>query len=97
MAKFYFHLRDRTDQLLDPEGLDCPSASAVATKALAAARHIISHDAAAGAIDLRYRIDVEDSSDTIVHSMEFEDAVSIADVQLRASSIHQFNPLIFGA
>ena len=51
MAKFFFHLRDRPGQLLDPEGIDCPNANVVATKALAAARDIIANDAQDGAID----------------------------------------------
>ena len=78
MARFYFHLRDHTDELLDPEGLDCANEHAIATKALSAARDCIAGDAKDGAIDLRYRIDVEDASNKIVHSIEFEDAVIIA-------------------
>jgi len=77
MAKFYFHLRDHTDQLLDPEGVDCPTAKVIATKALDAARDCISNDAQDGTIDMRYRIDVEDASHRIVHTVEFEDAVAI--------------------
>ena len=76
MAKFYFHLRDHTDELLDPEGVDCSNADVLADTALEAARDIISHDAAAGAVDMRYRIDVEDTSHRIVHTVEFEDAVT---------------------
>jgi len=78
MAKFYFHLRNHTNQLLDPEGVECANADAGATKALEAARDIIAGDARAGLIDMSYRIDVEDTSDRIIHSIEFEDAVSIA-------------------
>jgi hypothetical protein len=55
MAKFYFHLRDHIDDVLDPEGGECASADEVATKALASARDIISHDANQGEIDMRYR------------------------------------------
>ena len=77
MAKFFFHLRDHTDELLDPEGVDCPNANAVAIKAMDAARDIIAGDAKEFAIDMTYRIDVEDRSNRIVHSLEFEKAVSI--------------------
>lgn len=77
MAKFYFHLRDDVDQILDPEGIDCLNADAVATKALAAARDLIADDAKSGMIDMRYRIDVEDTSGRLVHSVEFEGAVAI--------------------
>jgi hypothetical protein len=78
MTKFYFHLRDHTDELLDPEGVECVDAHAIATKALSAARDCIAGDAKDGSIDLRYRIDVENAANTIVHSIEFEEAVVIA-------------------
>lgn len=77
MTRYFFHLRDHTDQLLDPEGFDCPDASAVADQALKSARDLIAGDAITGEIDMRYRIDVEDTSENIVHSLEFEDAVAI--------------------
>lgn len=77
MAKFFFHLRDHRDQVLDPESADCADANVVGTKAPAAARDCISQDATAGAIDMRYRIDVEDTSNRAIHPVEFEDAVTI--------------------
>ena len=77
MAKFYFHLQDGTDQLLDPEGVECATPKVVAAKAMDAARDIIAADAKSGDIDMTCRIDVEDTSDKIVHSLEFEEAVRI--------------------
>jgi hypothetical protein len=77
MSKFYFHLRDRSEELLDLEGIDCPNANAIAVNALIAARDLIAGEANEGAIDMTQRIDVEDTSHKIVHSLEFEDAVSI--------------------
>ena len=77
MAHFFFHLRDDTDELLDLDGIDCPDVNAVADLALKAARDIIAGDAHEGAIVMTYRIDVEDVSDRVVHSLQFEDAVSI--------------------
>lgn len=77
MALFFFQLRDSVDQFLDPDGLECASALVVATTALEAARDIIGNDAKAGEIDMRCRIDVEDTSGEIVHSLAFEDAVTI--------------------
>ena len=29
MARYYFHLRDHTDEILDPEGLELPDRDAV--------------------------------------------------------------------
>lgn len=77
MARFYFHLRDDVNEVLDSEGVECPNAEVIATKALAAARDLIAADAKSGAIDMRYRIDVEDTQGEPVHSVQFEDAVSI--------------------
>jgi hypothetical protein len=77
MAKFYFHLRDQTHELLDLEGVDCPDATAVARNAMSSARDLIAGEANEGAIDMTQRIDVENASHKIVHSLEFEKAVSI--------------------
>ncbi len=77
MPKFYFHLTDHTEQLLDPEGVECANASSVEETAMCAARDIIAGDAQQGEIDMTCRIDVEDTSHKVVHSLEFEDAVSI--------------------
>jgi hypothetical protein len=64
MPRYFMHLRDGTDEILDPEGV-LLSADAVAPAALAAAR-----DCIAG--DVRH-----DESDAVVHSLHFIDAVSI--------------------
>lgn len=75
MALYFLHLRDGTDILLDPEGRDLDGPAAIAGAALVTARSMISHDALSGAIKLGYRIDVEDTSGKVVHSLEFRDAI----------------------
>jgi hypothetical protein len=77
VALYYFHLRDGEDLLLDPDGRELVSAAAIESATLIEARSIIGSDAAEGTIKLSYRIDVEDASGRIVHSLEFEDAVEI--------------------
>jgi hypothetical protein len=77
MAKFYFHLRDSIDHVLDPEGIECPTIEDVRVKALKCARDLIAGDAITGAIDLTYRIDVEDVDGAVVYTIHFEDAVTI--------------------
>lgn len=79
MAKFYFHLRDSVDELLDPEGTECRcrDLDEVKRKALCTARDLIAGDAHVGVIDLRYRIDVEDSSSEIAHTLPFDRAVMV--------------------
>ena len=75
MVRYYFHLRDGEDLLLDPEGQELPSLDAVRKVTLASARSIISNDVRGGRVDLTCHVDVEDASGAIVHSLPFEDAV----------------------
>jgi hypothetical protein len=74
---YFFHLRDGEDVLLDPEGRDLDGIEAIAKAALADARSIVSEDALRGQIELHQRIDVEDNSGAIVHSLPFAEAVKI--------------------
>jgi hypothetical protein len=77
MPLYYFHLRDGTDILLDPEGTQLDGEAAIARTAMTAARSIISDDALNGVISLDQHIDVEDEAGTIVHCLAFNDAVTI--------------------
>jgi len=76
MSKFYFHLRDGTDVALDEEGVEL-SIEQVATEALQSARGMIGHDAMAGQIDMRLRVDVEDENGRVIHTTPFVSAVEI--------------------
>jgi hypothetical protein len=77
MALCFFHLRDGKDVLLDPEGREFDDQAVIAKTALAEARSIISHDALTGFIRLDQYIDVEDATGTVLHTVEFRDAVTI--------------------
>ncbi|RYG88959.1 MAG: hypothetical protein EON59_02690 [Alphaproteobacteria bacterium] len=75
MARYYLHLRDHSDETLDPEGVDLPDLDAVKEIALISARDILSADLQSGGLlDLRLRIDAEDRCGKVVHSLAFEDA-----------------------
>jgi hypothetical protein len=76
MPRYFMHLRDGTDEILDPEGVEL-SAEAVAPAALAAARDCIAGDVRRGVVELGCWIDVHDERDAIVHSLHFVDAVTI--------------------
>lgn len=76
MPRYYMHLVDSVDILLDPDGIEV-SFEAIAEKALASARDCIAGDVREGRVDLRYRIDVHDESDQVVHSLPFADAVEV--------------------
>jgi len=77
MARYFFHLRDGEDLLLDPEGRDLQSLESIAAVALYEARAIIGDEARSGRIQFDKRIDVEDEFGTVVHRLPFADAVKL--------------------
>jgi uncharacterized protein DUF6894 len=77
MKIYYFHLCDGTDVLLDPEGRWLPDMNAVIALALVEARSIIGAEALEGSIKMSQHIDVHDEKGTLVHSLQFEDAVQV--------------------
>ena len=84
MPRYFLHLRDSSDEILDPEGIELPS-EAIAGAALMAARDCMAGDVIAGQLDLRYRIDVHDEAGELVHSLPFPDAVQIVPASQPAS------------
>lgn len=76
MPRFFLHLVDSVDVLLDPDGTEMP-ADAVPAAALRAARDCMAADIRDGRIDLGYRIDVHDEAGALVHSQSFAAAVTI--------------------
>ena len=77
MAQYYLQLRDGSDQLLDPDGLEYADLDELKRKVLIAAREMLSEGIKGGVIDLRFRIDAEDHDGTIVYTLGFAEAVSI--------------------
>lgn len=77
MPRFFLHLRDNVDQLLDTEGVEVPE-ERIASVAVRCARDVIAGDVLSGTIDLNYRIDVENSEGNVVHSLPFTQAVRFA-------------------
>lgn len=77
MARFFLHLRDGIDELLDPEGLELPGMDALKNCVLATVRDLITGDVVDGVTDLRYRLDAEDGKGQIVYSLPFRHAFSI--------------------
>jgi hypothetical protein len=76
MPRYFFHLIDSTDELLDPDGL-LMDADAVPSAAMEQARDCIAGDVINGRLDLHYRIDVQTGAGEIVHSLRFEDALEV--------------------
>jgi hypothetical protein len=75
---YFFHLRDGSDLLLDPDGRELDSRSDVERHALVEARALISAEALTGTIRLDQRIEVEDAAGHLVHRLDFGDAVRIS-------------------
>ena len=77
MSRYFLHLRDHVEEMLDPEGVELPSLEAVKKAVLEAARDVMSGDLRNGLLDLRYRIDVENDQGAIIFTLPFEHAVKV--------------------
>ena len=77
MARYFFHLRDGSDILLDPEGIELADIEAVRKKALEAARDTLSHDMKDGLLNLKYRIEVENAEGSVVYSLPLSEAFQV--------------------
>jgi hypothetical protein len=77
VARYFMNLRDGTEELLDPEGIECESLDALRKTVLATARDLMCGDLAGGVLDFRFRIDAEDEDGAIVYTLPFKHAVNI--------------------
>jgi Domain of unknown function (DUF6894) len=76
MDRYFFHLRDGVDDLLDPDGIEL-QAEGVPAFALLQARDCIAGDVKRGRLDLNYRINVHAEGGEVVHSLAFADALEV--------------------
>ncbi len=77
MARYYLHLRDGSDELLDEEGVEYESLDLLRAAVMRSARDLLSGDIKGGVIDLRFRIDAQDEQGVIVYSLPFKHAFSL--------------------
>jgi len=70
------HLRNSTDELLDPEGVELVGIEEVRKNVMKSARDILAGDLRNGIVDLRYRIDAENAAGAIVYTLPFKHAFS---------------------
>jgi len=77
MTKYFMHLRNGTDELLDREGVELRDIDAVRNKVMTAARDVLVGDLRNGIVDLRYRIDAEIEGGEVVYTLAFKNAFSI--------------------
>ena len=77
MALYFLHLRDGTSELLDPEGQEFATLPALRTAVLATVRDLMMGDIRKGVLNLRLRLDAQDKTGKIVHTLPFGRAVTI--------------------
>jgi hypothetical protein len=77
MARYFMHLRDSIDELLDPEGQEFASMEELRKWVMFTARDLLAGDVRNGLIDFRYRIDAEDEDGAIVYTLAFKHALNI--------------------
>jgi len=77
MARFYFHLNDGHDVLIDSEGVELPDRAAAARRALDSARDILSAEIREGRVPLDMHLAVEDERGLTIHLLPFAQAVQI--------------------
>jgi len=77
MPRYFLHLRDGTEELLDPEGSELDSLEALRKSVLVTVRDLMAGDMRQGVLDLRFRIDAEDADGVIVYTLPFKHAVNI--------------------
>lgn len=77
MARYFMHLRNGIDEVLDPEGVELSDIDAVRKKVMTAARDILVGDLRNGVVDLRYRVDAENEGGEVIYTLAFKNAFSI--------------------
>ncbi|MFL6752035.1 MAG: DUF6894 family protein [Sphingomicrobium sp.] len=77
MARYYMHLRDSIDELLDAEGREFATMEELRKAVMFSARDILAGDIRNGVVDFRYRIDAEDEHGTVVYTLAFKHALNI--------------------
>ena len=78
MSRYFFHLCDGHDTLIDPEGREIGDFSMISHMTLREARGMISQDAIGGRIMLDQHIEVRNADGKLVHQLSFRDAVTIS-------------------
>ena len=76
MPKYFMHLVDGTDVLLDPDGVEL-AADKDAPYSLLQARDCMAGDVRDGRLDLSFSIEVRDDGGELVHTLPFSRAIDI--------------------
>jgi hypothetical protein len=77
VTRYFLHLRDGSDEVLDPEGVQFRDMDSLRLAVMKNARDTIAGDVQNGLVDLRYRIDAENEAGQVVYSLPFKHAVNV--------------------
>ena len=77
MARYFFHLQDRSGRTEDQLGREIADLDETRRRAIKAARAIIRADVDGGIIDLTARIEVTDTAGKFVLTLPFDEAVEL--------------------
>ena len=77
MARYFFHLHDRSGQTVDQLGREIADLDEARRRAIKAARAIIQADVGSGIIDLTARIEVTDAEGEVVLTLPFDEAIEL--------------------
>jgi dihydroxyacetone kinase DhaKLM complex PTS-EIIA-like component DhaM len=77
MARYFFHLHDRSGQTVDQLGREIADLDEARRRANKAARAIIQADVGSGIIDLTARIEVTDAEGEVVLTLPFDEAIEL--------------------
>jgi hypothetical protein len=80
MTRYYFHIKQGDQTVLDDEGIECESLYAVRDEALQSAREIMGDGVRSGALDESRTFVVKDDKGDIVHELPFQAAISHSSV-----------------
>jgi hypothetical protein len=78
MPRYFFHIYERGQALLDSEGSELESIDAAREEAIAAARELMSTDVLSGLAPDGRRFVVTDERDVVVFDLPFEQAIARA-------------------
>ena len=77
MNRYHLHLINAHIDADDSEGYDLPSLDDARTRAINGIRDVLREELLKGVLDLRGRIDIENSSGTVLMTVPFAEAVTI--------------------
>ena len=77
MSRYFFHLRDGVDYLLDPEGVELAALGAAKAYATRSAYSIMAAELGHGKLDLSVHIEIVNAEGAVLATVYFRDLVTV--------------------